>query len=128
MDAVNETTGGEATGDCGGHAGAAAEFRGLALAALDKLQPVLDRLRSDGPAPDAADQPATCVACPVCAVLAALRGERPELAARLAEHAAGLLAVLRAALDEGAGAAPQDPAPADPGRTRRVQHIPVARG
>ena len=67
--------------------------------------------------------------CPVCAVLAALRGERTELSIRLAEHASGLLAVLRAALEEG------NPGPASPqpgprpgsGTPRPVQHITVVR-
>lgn len=44
--------------------------------------------------------PATCNWCPVCASLALLRGQRPELAVRAAEHAAGLLAVFRAAMQE----------------------------
>jgi hypothetical protein len=65
----------------------------------------------------------------VCAVLAALRGERTELSIRLAEHASGLLAVLRAALEEGDPAGSRSPAPPPPtspsGRT--VQHIPVVR-
>ena len=49
---------------------------------------------------------------------------------RLAEQVTGLLAVLRAALDEGAGAPPSAPGPGTdpPGGTRRVQHIPVTRG
>jgi hypothetical protein len=64
----------------------------------------------------------------VCAVLAVLRGERPELAARLAEQAGGLVAVLRAALEEGAGAAPPA-ADTGPATSRpRVQRITVARG
>jgi hypothetical protein len=112
---------------CGGHAGLSDELRALALAAIDRIGPVLDRMRAE-PAPPEGVRPApTCGVCPVCAVISALRGERPELAARLAEQAAGLLAVLRAALEEGT------PAPAEPaGETapppaRRVQHIRVDR-
>jgi hypothetical protein len=57
----------------------------------------------------------------VCAVLATLRGERPELAARLAEHASGLLTVLRSVLEQEEHPTPPRP----PGRT--VQRIPVSR-
>lgn len=107
---------------CGGHEGIGEDLRVLALTALDRLDPVLDRMRSE-PADDA---PEMCASCPICAVIAALRGERPELAMRLAEHAAGLVAVLRAALQDGAGA----PAPADVDDrppARRVQRIRVER-
>jgi hypothetical protein len=63
----------------------------------------------------------------VCAVLAALRGERTELSIRLAEHAGGLLAVLRTALEEGDPTAPP-PSPSRPRPAGRpVQHIPVVR-
>jgi hypothetical protein len=116
--------------DCGAHTGAGAELteelRALALRALEKVEPVLERLRDEPPAPGAG----TCTTCPVCAVLAALRGERPELAARLAEHAAGLVAVLRTALAEGGpatAAAAGSTAAAEPAQTRRVQRIRVDR-
>ncbi len=36
-----------------------------------------------------------CSWCPVCALVAALRGEQPELTARLAEQASGLMTLLR---------------------------------
>jgi hypothetical protein len=106
---------------CGGHAGIGEEMRVLAIAALDRVDPVLDRLRSE----PAGDTPDVCATCPICAVIAALRGERPELAVRLAEHATGLVAVLRAALEDGAPA----PAAAEPAARpeRRVQHIRVER-
>lgn len=83
--------------------------------------------------------------CPLCAVVAIVRGERPELAARLAEQAARLVALLRAVLADrwyadsegstpgfGAGEEPfgqpsGDAVAGRAGRTgrRRVQHIPV---
>jgi hypothetical protein len=44
--------------------------------------------------------PVTCNWCPLCASLALMRGQRPELTVRAAEHAAGLLAVFRAAMQE----------------------------
>jgi hypothetical protein len=112
-----------AAGGCGGHAVIGEEFRVLALTALDRIDPVLDRLRRE-PADD--DAPETCASCPVCAVIAALRGERPELAVRLAEHAAGLVAVLRAALEEGAPAPTAEDANDRP-PPRRVQRITVER-
>jgi hypothetical protein len=111
---------------CDAHPGAGAdigeELRALALSALDKVDPVLARLREE-PATTGAE---TCAVCPVCALVAALRGERPELAARLAEHATGLVAVLRAALEEGGPAAAPAAGPA-PGPSRRVQRIRVER-
>ena len=39
--------------------------------------------------------PGPCGWCPVCALVAAVRGEQPELTAHLAEQASGLLVVLR---------------------------------
>ena len=111
---------------CGGHAGISDELRALVLSVLNRIDPVLDRIRTDpaGRAPGAGAE--TCSACPVCAVLAVLRGERSEPAARVAEHAAGLLGVLRAALEEGEPAAPTAPA-SQPPPTRRVQRIRVER-
>lgn len=96
-----------------GHAGPAAELRALALLALDRLDPLLARLHETAPE-------RSCTGCPVCAALTAVRGERPELAGRLAAHATGLAAAVREALDE-------PPAPADPPPSRPVQHIPVER-
>jgi hypothetical protein len=112
---------------CDGHEGVGEELRVLALTALARIDPVLDRLRIE---PDGAESgsetPGPCDSCPVCAVIAALRGERPELVVRLAEHAAGLVSVLRAALDEG-GSAPAAAHVADPPPARRVQRITVER-
>jgi hypothetical protein len=126
---VDPVTGPDSAGDCSGHPGLAAELRALALAALDRLDPALERIRAE-PTGEPAGTDGTCAVCPVCALIAAVRGERPELAVRLAEHAAGLLAVLRTALEEGAGhpgpggTAGSEPAPA---AGRPVQRIPVAR-
>ena len=112
----------------------AEELRLLLDALAERAQPLLNRLaRGDSEHdPDAGHTPATCGWCPVCAGMALLRGERPELAVRAAEHAAGLLAVLRSALAERAPAPasasasssdePTPPPPAD-----RVQHITVRR-
>jgi hypothetical protein len=108
--------------NCGAHAGVGEELRALALTALDRIDPVLDRLRSEPAEPG----PQPCAACPVCAVTAALRGERPELAVRLAEHASGFAAVLRAALEEGTPTSATAPV-AEPSPARRVQRIQVER-
>ncbi|GAA4830501.1 hypothetical protein GCM10023201_17800 [Actinomycetospora corticicola] len=52
-----------------------------------------------GPRPDGGERPrqspGPCSWCPVCALVAALRGEQPELTATLAEQASGLLVLLR---------------------------------
>lgn len=110
---------------CGTHAGLGAELRAVAVLALDRLGPVLDGLRPDG---SGTGQAPPCAVCPVCALVSVLRGERPELAVRLAEHAAGLLAVLQAALHEGNPTPAPTPAPAPPeGPGRRVQHIRIDR-
>ncbi len=107
---------------CEGHAGVSTELRALALAALDRIEPALDRLRLEPPTPPSA----TCAVCPVCALLAALRGERPELVQRLAEQAGGLVVALRQAMAE-----PEQAPPAErtaSGSPKLVQRIPVVRG
>jgi hypothetical protein len=122
---------------CDAHAGASAELRALARTALDRIEPVLDRLRTE---PPTSMESATCAACPLCALMAALRGERPELVQRLAEQLGGLVTLLRAALDETAsdGTASDGTAsdgiaePAPPERTasgspKTVQRIPIER-
>lgn len=94
-------------GSCGAHAGIPDDLRGTALHLLERLRVAVEPLRADAasgsqgaggtPAPDSAG---ACTACPVCALIAVLRGERSELASRLAEHATGLVAVLTAVLEE----------------------------
>jgi hypothetical protein len=44
------------------------------------------------------EQTENCGWCPLCAIVAVVRGERPEFAARLLEQAAQLIALLRAVL------------------------------
>jgi hypothetical protein len=96
----------------------AEELRLLLDALAERAQPWLNRLATE-PATD--HTPATCGWCPVCAGMAVLRGERPELAVRAAEHAAGLVAVLRSALAQ--------PEPSQSARSAddRVEHITVRR-
>lgn len=135
--------------ECTGHPDLAGEFRELGRTALDRLEPWLARVREHAAAGFAADGaatsegeaaaegepvPAACAVCPVCAVIALIRGERSELAVRLSDQAAGLVSVLRTALDEG-NAAPASTDPASPsgsaepqpGGQRAVQHIAVVR-
>ena len=94
---------------CAGHENLADELREYAGGALNLLEPLVDRIREQVP-DESAPEPVVCASCPVCALITVLRGGRSELAVRLAEHAAGLLAVLRAALEEGIGAPPTHPA------------------
>jgi len=47
-----------------------------------------------------ASQPVACQWCPVCSVIAVVRGDRPELGGRLAEQAGALLTTLRAVLEQ----------------------------
>ncbi|HKN97002.1 MAG TPA: hypothetical protein VJX10_07800 [Pseudonocardiaceae bacterium] len=104
----------------------AEELRLLLDALAERAEPVLNRFAAGDPDEHT---PATCGWCPLCAGIAVLRGERPELAVRAAEHAAGLLAVLRSALaDPTQPTTPtQPPAEAERPKDDRVQHIPVRR-
>jgi hypothetical protein len=101
-------------------------------AVAERLGPVLDRVAAehDGP-PDN---------CPLCAVVALLRGEPNELAATSLDRAADIVAVLRAVLaDRWEPGVPHMPGfrpNSRPARTsaerpehnRTVQHIQVRRG
>src|SRR5215211_4898626 len=97
------------TGGCAGHGEAAEELRLLGLALLDRYEPrvrsVLAGLRveaaeavANGGATE--DEPLACQWCPVCVVIAVLRGDRPELGGRLAEQAGTLLSRLRAVVEQ----------------------------
>lgn len=97
----------------------AEELRLLLDAAAERAQPWLHRVAAEGE-----HDTRSCGWCPLCNAVALARGDRSELAAKAAEHVAGLIAVLRAALAEPA------PTPADSGdgaNKPRVQHIPVVR-
>ena len=107
---------------CDAHAGASAELRALARTALDRVEPVLDRLRIEPPTPVSGE---TCSVCPLCALMAVLRGERPEIVQRLAEHLGGLVTLLRSALEE--PAEPPPPERTASGSPKVVQRIPVER-
>jgi len=100
------------------------ELKALAVTVLDRLTPLLEAARTGEAAPS------SCASCPICALLAVLRGERPELAVTLADHASGVVAALRTVMEESADGPAQRDEQTDthgsPGG-RRVQHIPVSR-
>ena len=108
------------------------ELRALGLLALDRLDPLVGRLNeSVSTERDDRREPHTehrCTACPVCAALADVRTDHADAVARMARHAAGLLAALRVVLapdgTEGTAQAPPRPA-REPDRV--VQRIPVER-
>lgn len=77
----------------------AEELRSLLDTLASRAEPLLNKVGTNGKQ-QPPHTPATCNWCPVCASLALMRGQRPELAVRAAEHAAGLLAVFRAAMQD----------------------------
>jgi hypothetical protein len=93
---------------CAGHGEVGEELRLLGLALLDRVEPrmrsVLAGLRVEAAAaagqPAGAERPVACEWCPVCATIALVRGEAPELGGRVADHAGALLTALRAVLDQ----------------------------
>ena len=126
----------------------AADARASAEALLDWLGPRLDDAGHDR-APfgssgagrrgtSASDRPrqsaGPCSWCPVCALVAALRGEQPELTARLAEQAAGLVVLVRLLLEghgthhQHATSAPGAPGAPEPPRHRAPGGAPPEAG
>jgi hypothetical protein len=98
VDAVSAPSGDGAASDAGRAAQErlTQEARATASALLDWLGSRVDRGAAGEGAPSRPAQSAgPCTWCPVCALVAALRGEQPELTARLAEQASGLMALLR---------------------------------
>jgi hypothetical protein len=106
------------------------ELCALVLLALDRLEPLLARLREAAESGPGAAGPASAGggtasgSCPLCLVIEVVR-ERPGSAARFAEHGAAAVAALRDALAAG----PTAGAAAGPARRggRPVEHIPVER-
>jgi hypothetical protein len=100
------------------------ELRLLLDAVADRAGPWLDRVSATAP------EGATC-RCPACAVVALVRGEPNELAARSLDRAADLVALLRAVLaDRWQPGPPHMPGFTPPPRSHerpRVQRIPVRR-
>ncbi|GAB3572186.1 hypothetical protein GCM10027445_28940 [Amycolatopsis endophytica] len=110
----------------------AEEIRLLVEMVVERAAPWLDGVVAAGHGPDdeKPESGADCGWCPVCAVVAVARGEKPEFVARVLEQAAQVIALLRAVLadrwepQEGVhmpGFQPPRPQP-DSGR---VQRIPV---
>lgn len=98
----------------------AEELRQLIEAAARRAEEYLGRDRDSG----------TCERCPVCLVLAALRGERSEWAEGLSARVAALLASLREAVSaDGRTGAPPEEAPEDSSghRATKVRRIGVQR-
>lgn len=71
----------------------AREARETATTLLDWVGTRVEARVDDGARPR--QSPGPCSWCPACALVAALRGEQPELTATLAEQASGLLVLLR---------------------------------
>ncbi|HEY2762627.1 MAG TPA: hypothetical protein VGJ13_01205 [Pseudonocardiaceae bacterium] len=86
--------------ECGAHPRISAELRAMAELFAARLQPWLERMARDGvpgqdPGPGEEQGDSPCTRCPLCALLAAVRGDRPDVVGRLAEHAAGLATAVR---------------------------------
>ncbi|TNC28970.1 hypothetical protein [Amycolatopsis alkalitolerans] len=109
----------------------AEEIRLLVEMVAERAAPWLEGIVAAGHGTDERAEGAGCGWCPLCAVVAVVRGERPEFVARLVEQLAQLVALLRAVLADRwdpehgfhmPGFSPEPkPEPASP----RVQHIPV---
>ena len=119
----------------------------LAQEAALLLDVVVDRLTSmrpgdadadsagpavDGRCPECGARPdAACTACPLCRLLAVLRGERPEAAARLVDGALMIVRTLRSLIPEPTEAAEQSYSPGtarpEPAAGRRggLEHIDI---
>ncbi|WP_328442644.1 MULTISPECIES: hypothetical protein [unclassified Amycolatopsis] len=116
----------------------AEELRLLVEMVAEKAAPWLEGVVAAGHGdPDQAKPGGSaCGWCPLCAIVAVVRGERPEFVARLLEQLAQLVALLRAVLadrwepDEGVHMPGFRPAPrpaTDGMASPRVQHITVRR-
>lgn len=95
----------------------AEELRWLFDTVAERAQPWLNQVREPAMAGDGPHSPSSCGWCPLCAAISLVRGERPELAERLATHTLGLLGTLRAAMEpdqnQPSGAAPSGHPAAD---------------
>lgn len=89
---------------------------------LEALEDLQRRWHQRTPAgPGAAPE---CSACPVCQLLAVVRGTRPEVVEHLLDAAGSLVAALRAAT--GPAGAPGGAAPPDPPRRPPAQPIDIS--
>lgn len=111
----------------------AEEIRLLVEMVVERAAPWLEGIVAAGHGSPAEKPGSDCGWCPLCAVVAVARGQRPEFAARLVEQLAQLVALLRAVLADRwdpehgfhmPGFTPE-PKPEPQPRAGRVQHIPV---
>lgn len=107
----------------------AEEIRLLVDLVVERAAPWLDGVLAAGHG-SAREESGGCGWCPLCAIVAVVRGERPEFVARLVEHAAQLVALLRAVLadrwepEQGVHMPGFQPPPREP-KADRVQRISV---
>lgn len=136
MRRVNQDQDGQAAGQRGsaGHDHMLEEFRLLLDALAYRAEDFLHGLACEGDGESQA--PGTCGWCPLCALIAAMRGERSELTSKFAEQLAGIVMLLRQLIAEHGGTsdfpAPEPPpgapqAPDDTPAESKVQKIAVHR-
>jgi hypothetical protein len=108
----------------------AEEIRLLVEMVVERAAPWLEGVVAAGHG-SSEQEPSDCGWCPLCAVVAVVRGERPELVARLVDQLAQLVALLRAVLadrwepEQGFHMPGFRPAPKPEPASNRVQRIPV---
>lgn len=123
--------------DGGGRDRMAEELRLLLDAAAQRAEEYLrgaggaERDRGAGPSGETGSGGASCGWCPICAVAALVRGDQPELTAKLADQLSGLVELLRGTLAEHRHTDPAGPAAetAEPAAepASKVQRIEVRR-
>lgn len=108
----------------------AEEIRLLVDMVVERAAPWLEGVVTAGHGQAEREAP-NCGWCPLCAIVAVVRGERPELVARVAEQLAQLIALLRAVLadrwepEAGFHMPGFQPNPKPEPPSGRVQRIPV---
>lgn len=100
----------------------AEELRGLLDGIAERAQPWLNQVREQQAE---GHSPSSCGWCPLCAAISLVRGDRPELAERLATHTLGLLGTLRAAMEPDQDARPNGSARASAGNGQAAEGNPA---
>ncbi|OXM66564.1 hypothetical protein L1857_27475 [Amycolatopsis thermalba] len=110
----------------------AEEIRLLVEMVAERAAPWLDGVVAAGHGkPETPEGDGDCGWCPLCAIVAVVRGEKPEFVARVLEQAAQIIALLRAVLadrwepQEGVHMPGFQPPPRPRPESGRVQRIPV---